>query len=411
MTNASPYAKVDILVFNIEVNIMSQEKKEKLIIFDTTLRDGEQCPGASMSVAEKVSVAQALDDMRIDVIEAGFPAASQEDLFAVQQVSKKIDHAVIAVLTRCTDGDIQASAAALKYAKKPRMHLFISTSKIHRQHKLNMTQSQVLDTAIQSVRRAKQFCHDIQFCFEDAFRTEYEFLTESINALVSEGVKIFNLPDTVGYASPLEYGALFQHVYNSNAYRDDIILSAHCHNDLGLAVANSLSAIKNGARQVECTINGIGERAGNTSLEEVVMNIKTRADLYPVEVQVDTKKILTTSRLVSQITHFPVPPNKAIVGINAFAHEAGIHQDGILKNPGTYEIIDPASVGWVSRRFVLGRHSGWAAIKARLTQLGYDLAGREQMQAIVQAFQDLVISKPIIEDSDLHHMMHNIYKK
>ncbi len=337
-------------------------------IFDTTLRDGEQSPGATLTRAEKLEIARHLEAMGVDVIEAGFPISSDGDFESVRAIAAEVTRSVVCGLARCTPRDIERAGAAVKDAAKPRIHLFLATSKIHREHKLRKGKGDIVKLAVESVRMAKAMCGDVEFSPEDASRTELEFLEEVTAAAVEAGATTVNLPDTVGYATPAAYGAIFSHLLAKLPILRErgVVLSSHCHNDLGLAVANSLAAVENGARQVECTINGIGERAGNAALEEVVMALRTRADHYRLRTNVDTTKIYPASRLVSTLTGLTVQRNKAIVGENAFAHESGIHQDGMLKHRETYEIMDPATVGLAKTNLVLGKHSGRAAFRDRV---------------------------------------------
>jgi 2-isopropylmalate synthase len=329
---------------------------DKLIIFDTTLRDGEQSPGASMTKDEKVRIAKALEKMRVDIIEAGFPIASPGDFEAVQTVANIIKDSTVCGLARALDKDIDRAADALKGAKSARIHTFIATSPVHMANKLQMSPEQVLEQAVKAVKRARQYTDNVEFSPEDAGRSETEFLCRIIEAVIEAGAGTINIPDTVGYTLPEHFGKLIAELRERIPNSDKAIFSVHCHNDLGLAVANSLAAVMNGARQVECTINGLGERAGNAALEEVVMGVRTRQDVFPCHTDLDTTQIVNCSRLVSNITGFPVQPNKAIVGANAFAHEAGIHQDGVLKHRETYEIMLPKDVGWRTNRMVLGKH-------------------------------------------------------
>ena len=330
---------------------------DKLIIFDTTLRDGEQSPGASMTREEKVRIAKELEKMRVDVIEAGFPAASTGDFEAVRAVAKAIKGSVVCGLARAVDGDIDKARDALNVADAFRIHTFIATSPIHMQEKLRMTPEQVLERAVAAVKRARGYTDNVEFSPEDAGRSELDFLCRVIEAVIHAGARTINIPDTVGYNVPHQFGGLLKSLIERVPNADKAIFSVHCHNDLGLAVANSLAAVINGARQVECTINGLGERAGNAALEEVVMAVRTRRDLFSCDVDLDTTQIVPCSRLVSSITGFPVQPNKAIVGANAFAHESGIHQDGVLKKRETYEIMRDQDFGWTSNRMVFGKHS------------------------------------------------------
>ncbi len=372
---------------------------EKVIVFDTTLRDGEQSPGASLTGQQKVQIARQLELLGVDIIEAGFPAASPGDEEAVRQVGRVIKKATVAALARCHDKDIEIALQSLKDAYRARLHLFLATSEIHRKYKLGKAKSEIIRIATEKVRWAKKHICDIEFSPEDATRTEPEFLLEVVQAVVAEGATTVNIPDTVGYTVPEEFGSLINYLV-SRIPREKVIISIHCHNDLGLAVANSLSALKNGARQVECTINGIGERAGNASLEEIVMNLLVRKDYYRLFTGINTKEIYHTSRLVSSLTGIPVQPNKAIVGENAFRHEAGIHQDGILKKRETYEIMQPEMVGWPGSRLVLGKHSGRHALASRLQELGWQV-NDQQLEKIFARFKALADKKKEITDADL----------
>ncbi|MEX2963638.1 2-isopropylmalate synthase [Microbulbifer sp. TYP-18] len=375
--------------------------KEKLVIFDTTLRDGEQSPGASMTRDEKVRIARMLERMRVDVIEAGFAIASQGDFEAVRAVAETVKDSRVCSLARAVSPDIARAGEALQKANASRIHTFIATSPIHMQYKLQMEPEKVLEQAVAAVRQARQFTDDVEFSLEDGSRSEPDFMYRIIEAVIDAGAGTINIPDTVGYGEPEEYGAMFKRVIEHVPNSDKAIFSTHCHNDLGLAVANSLAAVMNGVRQVECTINGLGERAGNASLEEIVMAVRTRQDLYPVETRIDASHIVPTSRLVSSITGFPVQPNKAIVGANAFAHESGIHQDGVLKHRETYEIMSAEDVGWGQNRLVLGKHSGRAAVKARYEELGILFAEADEFQQVFQRFKDLADKKHEIFDEDL----------
>ncbi|MBY0231863.1 MAG: 2-isopropylmalate synthase [Gemmataceae bacterium] len=371
-----------------------------LIIFDTTLRDGEQSPGASMNLAEKLQVAHLLKDMGVDVIEAGFPIASPGDFESVQAIAREVHGPVICGLARCNHADIDRAAAAVKDAARPRIHVFLATSAIHREFKLKMAKEEILRRAVEGVSRAKGHVQDIEFSPEDASRTEPDFLAEVVERVIEAGATTINLPDTVGYAVPEQYGAMFAHLRQHVRGIDKVVLSAHCHDDLGLAVVNSLSAVRNGARQVECTINGIGERAGNAALEEVVMALRTRADFYGVSTRINTRKLYPASRLLSHVTGMSVQRNKAIVGQNAFAHEAGIHQDGMLKDRSTYEIMNPEDVGLARTELVLGKHSGRHALRQRVADLGYHLSD-DQMQRVFDAFKQLADKKKAVYDSDI----------
>ena len=381
--------------------------RDRLIIFDTTLRDGEQSPGASMTRDEKVRIAKALERMRVDVIEAGFPMASIGDFEAVQAVARAVRDCGVCGLARALDRDIDRAAEALREAAAPRIHTFIATSPIHMERKLRMTPDQVLAQAVQAVKRARQYTDDVEFSPEDAGRSETDFLCRVIEAVIDAGARTVNIPDTVGYNTPDRFGALIRELRSRVPNADRAVFSVHCHNDLGLAVANSLSAVANGARQVECTVNGLGERAGNAALEEVVMAVRTRQDLFPLDVRLDTTQIVHCSRLVSNITGFPVQPNKAIVGANAFAHESGIHQDGVLKHRETYEIMRAEDVGWSANRMVLGKHSGRNAFKARLKELGVVFASDAELNAAFERFKELADKKHEIYDEDLQALVTN----
>src|SRR6266850_6822347 len=378
-------------------------KKRDIIIFDTTLRDGEQCPGASMNLREKLEVARQLARLQVDVIEAGFPVISDGDFSAVNTIAREVKGPVIAGLARCVPKDIDAAGEALKPAgRRSRIHVFLATSKIHREFKLGKAQDEIIRLAVDGVKRARSYVDNVEFSPEDASRTEPEFLAQVCKAVIAAGATTINIPDTVGWAVPDEFGALIGTLYEAvpEFQSGKAVISVHCHNDLGLAVANSLAAIRNGARQVECTINGIGERAGNTSMEEVVMALKTRKDLMEVRTGIDTRQIYPASRLLSQIIGQPVPPNKPIVGDNAFAHEAGIHQDGVLKNKLTYEIMKPEDIGIPSNKLVLGKHSGRHAFVNRLQELGVDPLTIDVQKAFA-AFKELCDKKKIVYDDDI----------
>ena len=379
--------------------------KDRLIIFDTTMRDGEQSPGASMTKDEKLRIARQLERMRVDVIEAGFAASSQGDFDSVQAVASLVKESTVCSLARANDRDITRAAEAIKPAKQGRIHTFIATSPIHMEKKLRMTPDQVLTEAVNAVRFARKFTDDIEFSPEDAGRSEIDFLCRVLEAVIKEGARTVNIPDTVGYTLPEQFGSLIRKLRERVPNSDKVVWSVHCHNDLGLAVANSLAAVMNGARQVECTINGLGERAGNASLEEIVMAVRTRQDVFTCDTQLDSTQIVPASRLVSGITGFPVQPNKAIVGANAFAHEAGIHQDGVLKSRETYEIMRAQDVGWSSNKLVLGKHSGRSAFKQRLKELGIDLDSEDAYNKAFQRFKDLADKKHEIFDEDLQALV------
>jgi len=379
--------------------------QDKLIIFDTTLRDGEQSPGASMTKDEKVRIGKALEKMKVDVIEAGFPIASVGDFESVQAVARTVKDSTICGLARALDRDIDRAGEALKDANSSRIHTFIATSPIHMEHKLRMSPDAVLDQAVRAVKRARQFTDDVEFSAEDAGRSDIEFLCRIFEAVIKAGATTLNVPDTVGYNLPHQFGDTLKQLRERMPNADKAIFSVHCHNDLGLAVANSLSAVQNGARQVECTINGLGERAGNASLEEVVMAVRTRRDMFDCDTELDTTQILTCSKLVSNITGFPVQPNKAIVGANAFAHESGIHQDGVLKSRETYEIMRAEDVGWSQNRMVMGKHSGRNAFRTKLEELGTTFDSEEELNAAFTRFKELADKKHEIFDDDLQALV------
>jgi len=380
--------------------------KGQLIIFDTTMRDGEQSPGASMTRDEKLRIARALERMRVDVIEAGFPASSNGDFEAVRAIADVIKDSTVAGLCRANDRDIQRGIDALKGAKSWRIHTFIATSELHMAKKLRMTPEQVLEQARLSVRYAKNACPDVEFSPEDGSRSDPDFLCRVLEAAIREGATTINIPDTVGYAVPEQFGELIRRLRERVPNSDKAVWSVHCHNDLGMAVANSLAAVMiGGARQIECTINGLGERAGNTSLEEVVMAVRTRKDFFDLETRLDTTQIVPTSRLVSQITGFVVQPNKAVVGANAFAHASGIHQDGVLKARETYEIMTAADVGWATNKIVLGKLSGRNAFRQRMKEIGIELESEDAYNKAFQRFKDLADKKAEIFDEDLQALV------
>jgi 2-isopropylmalate synthase len=379
--------------------------KDRLIIFDTTLRDGEQSPGASMTKDEKVRIARALEKMRVDVIEAGFPIASTGDFEGVRAVARVVKDSTVCGLARAMEADIARAGEALKDANSGRIHTFIATSPVHMERKLRMTPDKVVEQAVWAVRRARDFTDDVEFSAEDAGRSELDFLCRIFEAVIDAGATTINVPDTVGYNVPRQFGHTMQQLIERIPNSDKAVFSVHCHNDLGLAVANSLSAVMNGARQVECTINGLGERAGNASLEEVVMAVRTRQDVFDCDTNLDTTQIVPCSKLVSSITGFPVQPNKAIVGANAFAHESGIHQDGVLKHRETYEIMRAEDVGWTQNRMVLGKHSGRNAFRNRLEELGIEFASEEELNAAFARFKDLADKKHEIFDEDLQALV------
>ncbi|MCU0896286.1 MAG: 2-isopropylmalate synthase [Burkholderiales bacterium] len=379
---------------------------DRLIIFDTTLRDGEQSPGASMTKEEKLRIAKQLERLRVDVIEAGFPAASNGDFEAVRAIANAIKDSTVAGLCRANDRDISRGVEALKGAKAWRIHTFIATSALHMEKKLRMTPDQVLEQAKLSVRFARNHCGDIEFSPEDGYRSDVDFLCRVLETVIDEGATTINVPDTVGYAVPELYGEFIRTLRERVPNSDKAVWSVHCHNDLGMAVANSLAGVKiGGARQVECTINGLGERAGNTSLEEVVMAVRTRKDFFGLDTRIDTTQIVPASRLVSQITGFVVQPNKAVVGANAFAHASGIHQDGVLKARQTYEIMTAEDVGWSANKIVLGKLSGRNAFKQRLKEIGIELDSEEAVNVAFQKFKDLADKKAEIFDEDLNALV------
>ncbi len=379
--------------------------KEKLIIFDTTMRDGEQSPGASMTKDEKLRIARQLERMRVDVIEAGFPAASDGDFDAVRAVAATIKDSTICGLARANEKDIRRCGEAVRVAGSPRVHTFIATSPIHMEKKLRMEPSQVIEQAVRAVKMAREYTDNIEFSPEDAGRSDIDFLCRILERVIKAGAKTINVPDTVGYTVPEHFGRLIRTLRERIPNSDQAIWSVHCHNDLGLAVANSLSAVLNGARQVECTINGLGERAGNAALEEIVMAVRTRQDVFTCDTGIDTTQIVPASRLVAGITGFPVQPNKAIVGANAFAHESGIHQDGVLKSRDTYEIMSAQDVGWNANRLVLGKHSGRNAFRSRLQELGIVVDSEEVLNATFKRFKELADKKHEIFDEDLHALI------
>ncbi|MGV7222510.1 MAG: 2-isopropylmalate synthase [Nitrospinales bacterium] len=373
---------------------------EKLIIFDTTLRDGEQCPGASMNIKEKLEIARKLALLKVDVIEAGFPVASPGDFESVKQIAEEIRGSKIAGLARAIEKDIEAVARSLEKAESPRIHIFLSTSKTHREHKLKMDKGEIIKMAANAIKFGKKFCDDIEFSPEDASRTEPDFLVEVVEAVIDAGATTVNIPDTVGYAVPQEFSQLIDLLYQKVSNINKAIISVHCHNDLGMAVSNSLAAVKAGARQVECTINGIGERAGNAAMEEIVMALKTRNDFFGLQTGIDTKHILSASKLVSSLTGFFVQRNKAIVGKNAFAHESGVHQDGFLKKKSTYEIMEPADIGLSKAELVLGKHSGRNALSNQIKEFGYDLSDSE-LDAVFKDFKILADEKKNVFAEDI----------
>ncbi len=376
----------------------------RIRIFDTTLRDGEQSPGCSMTPPQKLVMARALAELGVDVIETGFPASSQSDRDAMALIAAEVRTPTLAVLSRCLPGDIETSVKSLEAAARPRLHVFLSTSPLHREHKLRMTKEQILESVHRHVSLARSYIDDVEFSAEDATRTELDFLTEVTQVAIAAGATTINLPDTVGFTTPEEIRNMFAHVIANATGSDRAIFSAHCHNDLGLAVANSLAAIEGGARQVEGSINGIGERAGNCAIEEIVMALKVRNAFYNLDTGIDTRRIVATSQLLQRLVGMPVQRNKAIVGANAFAHESGIHQHGMLRNRNTYEIMRPQDVGWPDTQMVLGRHSGRAAVEARLRALGYWLE-EEELKLVFEQFKALCEQQRVVTDADLQSLM------
>lgn len=374
--------------------------KNRIYLFDTTLRDGEQSPGVSLNVEEKLEIAHQLSRLGVDVIEAGFPVASPGDFMAVQAIAENVKGPIIAALCRAIPKDIDRTWEALKKSENPRIHTFLATSDIHLQHKLNKTREEALLQAVNAVKHAKKYCSDVEFSAEDAFRSEMDYLVQLVEAVITAGANVVNLPDTVGYASPEEMGRFIRTIMERVPNVDQAIISVHCHNDLGLAVANSLAGVMNGARQVECAVNGIGERAGNASLEEIIMNLYTRYNYYQKEVEVNYHEIYRTSRMVSNLTGMLIQPNKAIVGENAFAHESGIHQDGMLKDRSTYEIMRPELLGIKTESLVLGKHSGRHAFKEQLLKMGFNLSEAELDKTFIK-FKDLADKKKEVTEDDL----------
>ncbi len=380
---------------------MTESKDQnRVVIFDTTLRDGEQSPGASMTLEEKLRIAEVLDELGVDIVEAGFPVASNGDFEAVREIAATLRNATVCGLARAHDGDIDRAGEALQSARRKRIHTFISTSPLHMKYKLKMEPDEVHAAVISSVTRARNYTDDVEWSPEDGSRSEHDFLCRCVESAIDAGATTINIPDTVGYAMPEEFGALITMLRNRVPNMDKAMISVHCHNDLGLAVANSLAAVAAGARQVECTINGLGERAGNAALEEIVMGLKTRKDLLPYETGVDTTQIMRASRLVSAVTGFIVQPNKAIVGANAFAHEAGIHQHGMMKHAQTYEIMNPADVGLTKSKLVMGKHSGRHAFREKLKDLGLEV-GEDALDDVFRRFKDLADKKKEIFDEDI----------
>ena len=383
---------------------MPHTDPNRVLIFDTTLRDGEQSPGCSMTQPEKLRVAKSLAELGVDVIEAGFPIASRGDWDSVNLIAREVQGPIIAGLARCNRDDIETAWRALKDAAKPRIHVFLATSAIHREYKLNMAKEQIIHTAVEGVKFAHSLCGDVEFSPEDASRTELEFLAQVVEAAIDAGATTINVPDTVGYTVPEEFHEVFSYLKRNVRNIDKAVLSVHCHNDLGMAVANSLAAVRAGARQIECTINGIGERAGNCSLEEVAMALKTRENVFGVHTGIQTTRLYPMSRLVSQITGMPIPRNKAIVGENAFAHEAGIHQHGMLKHHSTYEIMRPQDVGLSRTNLVLGKHSGRHAFRERVKELGFEV-GDAEINSLFEEFKALADKKKELFDGDIEALV------
>ena len=383
----------------------------QLIIFDTTLRDGEQSPGASMTRDEKIRIARALERMKVDVIEAGFAAASMGDFESIKAIAETVKESTVCSLARASEKDIRAAGEAIRPAARSRIHTFIATSPIHMEKKLRMSPDQVVEAAVRAVKMAREYTDDVEFSAEDAVRSEMDFLCHIFDEVIKAGATTLNVPDTVGYAVPEQWGARFRELIERVPNSDKVIWSTHCHNDLGMAVANSLAAVSNGARQVECTINGLGERAGNASLEEVVMAVRTRRDAYPLDTRIDATQLVPTSKLVSSITGYPVQPNKAIVGANAFAHESGIHQDGVLKHRETYEIMRAEDVGWGANKLTLGKLSGRNAFRTRLQELGIQLESEEVLNATFAKFKELADKKREIFDEDLQALVSGVVEE
>jgi 2-isopropylmalate synthase len=384
---------------------MELTMKDHLIIFDTTLRDGEQSPGASMTKEEKVRIAKQLERMKVDIIEAGFPAASNGDFESVKAVASVIKDSTVCGLARALERDIDRAGEAVQGAASSRIHTFLATSPIHMEKKLRMTPDQVVEQAVKAVHWARKWTDNVEFSPEDAGRSDLDFLCRVLEAVIAAGATTVNIPDTVGYNMPQQFGELIRNLRERVPNSDKAVFSVHCHNDLGLAVANSLSAVMHGARQVECTINGLGERAGNAALEEIVMTVRTRQDVFTCETRIDTTQIVSASRLVSGITGFAVQPNKAIVGANAFAHESGIHQDGVLKHRQTYEIMRAEDVGWSANKMILGKHSGRNAFRTRLQEIGIELESEEAVNAAFARFKELADKKHEIFDDDLQALV------
>lgn len=374
---------------------------DRLIVFDTTMRDGEQSPGASMNREEKLRIGRQLERMRVDVIEAGFPAASNGDFESVKAIAQTIKDSVVCGLARASESDVRRAGEAVKLANAARIHTFIATSPLHMERKLRMSPDQVVEQAVKSVKLARSLCDDVEFSPEDAGRSDIDFLCRILEATIDAGARTINIPDTVGYTMPEQFASMIRELRERVPNADKVVWSVHCHNDLGVAVANSLAAVMAGARQVECTVNGLGERAGNASLEEIVMAVRTRQDYFKCDTRIDATQIVPASKMVAAVTGFPVQPNKAIVGANAFAHEAGIHQDGVLKHRETYEIMRAEDVGWSTNKLVLGKHSGRNAFRQRLADIGVELESEEAVNAAFARFKELADKKHEIFDEDL----------
>jgi 2-isopropylmalate synthase len=381
-----------------------QRDPKRVLIFDTTLRDGEQAPGCSMRLDEKLRVGRALAELGVDILEAGFPAASPGDFDAVQRIAREVEGPIICGLARCTRDDIEKAYRAVKDAERHRVHVFLATSAIHREHKLNMAREEIVKAAVEGVRLARELSEDVEFSPEDASRTEPEFLAEVVDAVIAAGARTINIPDTVGYTTPEEFAAVFDYLRKHVRDIEQVVLSVHCHDDLGMAVANSLTAVRHGARQIECTINGLGERAGNCSLEEVAMALVTRANFYGLHTGIVTPRLYPTARLVASITGMPIPRNKAITGENAFAHESGIHQHGVLKHAATYEIMRPEDVGLARNSLVLGKHSGRHALRERVKAMGYEL-DEDELNRLFTEFKALADVKKELFDGDIEALV------
>ncbi|MFH1715331.1 MAG: 2-isopropylmalate synthase [Elusimicrobiota bacterium] len=377
---------------------------DKVYIFDTTLRDGEQSPGASLNIEEKIEIAHALKKLNVDIIEAGFPISSIGDFESVKRVAKEIKNVTIAGLARAVKKDIDTCYEAVKYAKQRRIHTFIATSNIHLKYKLKKSKDEVYKEAVEAVKYASKYPVEVEFSAEDAVRTDFDFLCRVVEGVISAGAKVVNIPDTVGYSVPSEFGMMINKLYETVPNIHKAVISVHCHNDLGLGAANSISALQNGARQIECTINGLGERAGNAALEEIIMALNTRKDILKFKTDINTKEIARTSRLVSTLTGIPVQPNKAIVGENAFAHEAGIHQHGVMAKSATYEIMTPESIGLEENKLVLGKHSGRHAFRKKLSDMGYKLSDKK-IDALFYQFKELADKKKTIYDADIEALV------